>query len=222
MNDRALLSNLDFTLEPGQWTALLGPSGIGKSSLLRLIAGLPTPLKIDGSTLLPNPNDISWMAQDDLLLPWKSVLQNIQLGATLRGEPRDQARAEKLLSAVGLAGFGPRSPTTLSGGERQRVALARTLMEARALVLLDEPFSALDPKTRIDVQDLARRLLEGRTVLMITHDPLEAARLADTAFLMTRAGLRHLPLPTVAHPRQPEDQNVATVQAQMYAELRAL
>jgi putative hydroxymethylpyrimidine transport system ATP-binding protein len=117
------------------------------------------------------------MAQTDLLYPWLRVIDNVMLGSRLRRERRDASRAMHLLERVGLADRARALPMELSGGMRQRTALARTLYEDRPMVLMDEPFSALDAVTRARVQELAAELLHGRTVLLITHDPMEACRL---------------------------------------------
>ena len=170
-----LFENFSLTIANGRVTALLGRSGVGKSTLLRTIAGLARPAA--GRVL--RSGAVAWMAQDDLLLPWASALDNVVLGARLRGEALDYARARTLLAEVGLSAQADSLPHTLSGGERQRVALARTLMEDRAIVLMDEPFASLDALTREEVQALAMKLLDGRTVVLVTHDPLEAANLAD-------------------------------------------
>ncbi|MBC7736663.1 MAG: ABC transporter ATP-binding protein, partial [Candidatus Saccharibacteria bacterium] len=178
----------------GQWTCLLGASGIGKSTLLRLLAGLADGVDFTGSLGasdgFPLRGRVALMAQNDLLLPWLDCLGNVTLGARLRGTAPDLPRARALLEKVGLAGAAQRRPAHLSGGERQRVALARTLMEDCPVLLLDEPFSALDARTRAQMQDLAARLLEGRTVLMVTHDPAEAVRLGHQLLLMTATGIR--------------------------------
>ena len=150
-----LFDGLDIRLEAGVWTCLLGPSGVGKSSLLRLIAGLG-----GGAAGRVRTAPVAYLSQDDLLLPWASVLDNAVLGARLRGERPDFDRARLLLRQVGLAEFLPARPASLSGGERQRVALVRTLMEDRPVVLMDEPFGSLDAITRHRAQDLAARLLE--------------------------------------------------------------
>lgn len=182
-----LLDDLDLELRGGVFTCLLGPSGIGKSSLLRLLAGLTSPgvsgdlRGSDGQSLTGR---VAYMAQQDLLLPWLSVLQNVTLGSRLRNEPPDRDRALDLLARVGLADSALMRPDTLSGGMRQRVALARTLMEDRPLVLMDEPFSGLDALTRLRLQTLAAELLAGRTVLLVTHDPLEALRLGEHILIM--------------------------------------
>jgi putative hydroxymethylpyrimidine transport system ATP-binding protein len=181
-----LFQRLDFTLHGGLCTCLLGPSGVGKSSLLRLIAGLLAPEEGEVACSDQRPLDgrLAWMGQDANLLPWLPVIGNITLGARLRGERADPAAAEALLARVGLAGQRDQLPATLSGGERQRAALARTLMEDRPVVLMDEPFSALDAITRARLQALAAQLLAGRTVLLVTHDPLEALRLGHRIQVM--------------------------------------
>jgi len=191
-----LFEALDLELAPGSWTCLLGPSGVGKTSLLRLIAGLIEPWP--GSTIAcsdgaPIAGRIAYMAQQDLLLPWLSALDNVLLGARLRREPVASAareRARWLLARVGLTAKLASLPAALSGGQRQRVALARTLFEARPLVLMDEPFSALDAITRHQLQALAAELLHGATVLHVTHDPWEALRLADRLYVMAGSPAR--------------------------------
>jgi putative hydroxymethylpyrimidine transport system ATP-binding protein len=187
-----LFRDLAFRLEAGIWTCLLGPSGVGKSSLIRLIAGLAP--KESGTVRCsdgrPLAGRLAWMAQQDSLLPWLSVLGNVTLGARMRGEAPDRARAMKLLDQVGLTEKANHLPATLSGGQRQRTALARTLMEDRPLVLMDEPFSALDAITRARLQALAATLLAGRTVLLVTHDPLEALRLGHRIHIMAGSPAR--------------------------------
>jgi len=181
-----LFENLSLVLPAGQWTCLLGASGVGKTTLLRLLAGLELIATgaIEASDGRPLAGRIAYMAQQDLLLPWLNVLDNLCLGARLRGEPYPTLEAQELLQQLGLEGFAERLPSTLSGGQRQRVALARTLLEACPLVLMDEPFVALDALSRHRLQTLAARLLVGRTVLLVTHDPLEALRLGHQVFVL--------------------------------------
>ena len=185
--DGKLFDDLTVQLPGGQLTALLGASGIGKTSLLRVVAGLQPAL--NGQILADDGRGlagrIAYMGQQDLLLPWLTTAGNVTIGAALRGERPDHDRAHRLLDQVGLGANTRAMPGTLSGGMRQRVALARTLYENRPVVLMDEPFSALDAVTRAHMQTLAAELLHGRTVLLITHDPLEACRLAQRVLVMS-------------------------------------
>jgi len=142
------------------------------------------------------------------------------LGARLRGEQADTSRAEHLLQAVGLDVHADKKPHALSGGQRQRVALARTLMEDRAIILLDEPFSALDARTRAEMQELAFGLLEGRTVLLVTHDPGEAARLGHSILVMTESGLTEIAPPAAQPPREVDDIETLAAQAALLKRLR--
>jgi putative hydroxymethylpyrimidine transport system ATP-binding protein len=190
---RALFDGLDLTLPAGEFTCLLGPSGVGKSSLLRLIADLApeaSASRLAAADGLPLAGRIAWMDQRDVLFPWLTLLQNVTLGARLRGEPPDLDRARALLARVGLEGRERDRPAALSGGMRQRAALARTLMEDRPIVLMDEPFSAVDALSRLRLQELAAELLAGRTVLLVTHDPMEALRIADRIHVLAGAPAR--------------------------------
>ncbi len=203
MGGRALFGPLALTIPAGEWTCLLGPSGVGKSTILRLIAGLEIGGVFDGDITFADapasPAPVAYMAQSDLLFPWLDVTGNVTIGARLRGETPDHARAARLIDQVGLTLQAAQKPATLSGGQRQRAALARTLMEDRPVILLDEPFSALDARTRAEMQALAARLLTGRTVLLVTHDPAEAARLARTIYILDERGL-HTSLPPMSPP----------------------
>lgn len=220
-----IVAPLDLRIAGGAWTCLLGASGVGKSTLLRLIAGVAEGVTLTGriaaSDGAPLRNRIAMMAQSDLLMPWLSITQNVTLGARLRGTAPDLARAAALLEQVGLADHADKRPGALSGGQRQRAALARTLMEDRPLVLLDEPFSALDARTRAQVQDLTADLLRGRTVLMVTHDPAEAARLADHITILTEDGHGDWPAPPGAAPRAVDDPAMLHTTGALLARLRA-
>jgi putative hydroxymethylpyrimidine transport system ATP-binding protein len=180
----------------GAWTCLLGRSGVGKTTILKLIAGLDEHITFTGdmssSDGKPLAGRIALMSQTDNLLPWLSVRGNIMLGSRMRQEHSQSEQADALIERVGLTEFSDRKPHTLSGGMRQRVALARTLMEDRPIMLLDEPFSALDAGLRAEMQELAAELFTGKTVLLITHDPAEAARMGDRLYLMTGFGIENL------------------------------
>ena len=180
----------------GGWTCLLGRSGVGKTTILKLIAGLDEHISFTGdissSDAMPLAGRIALMSQTDNLLPWLSVRGNVMLGSRMRREHGQSDQADALIERVGLTEFSDRKPHTLSGGMRQRVALARTLMEDRPIMLLDEPFSALDAGLRAEMQELAAELFAGKTVLLITHDPAEAARMGGQALSDDRRRYRRL------------------------------
>lgn len=179
-----LFKDFDFSVAQGEWIALLGSSGIGKSTLLRAIAGLETQSIQQGH--IQYQGKIAWLAQQDSLYPWLSVLDNVQLQQHLSATKiaQTQAKARDLLSAVKMSQDLDKPCYQLSGGQRQRVALARTLMQDADIVLMDEPFSALDAVTKLQLQDLSRQLLAHKTVVLITHDPQEALHLADGIYVL--------------------------------------
>jgi len=226
-NGRALFDDLDVELPAGQWTCLLGPSGVGKSTLLRHILGLEpgegagdSIVCSDGARLAGRA---AFMAQRDGLFPWLSARKNVGLGRRLRGQTLadTDTKIDEMLDAVGLAENGGDLPATLSGGMRQRVALARTLMEDRPTVFMDEPFSALDAINRVRLQDLAARLLRGRTVLLVTHDPLEALRLGHRIHVMSGrpARLNEAMIPDGAPPRRVDDAKILEAQGEILRRL---
>lgn len=221
---RPLFSGLDLTISAGGWTCLLGPSGVGKSTVLRLLAGLDTGGRFSG-TITADDNKavagrIAFMAQTDLLAPWLDVLGNVTLGARLRGERADLERARALVERVGLTEHAAKLPASLSGGMRQRVALARVLMEDRPIVLLDEPFAALDARTRAEMQELAFETLEGRTVLLVTHDPAEAVRLGHRIFILSEQGLAEVEAPALLPIRAVEAPETMDMQVRLFRALK--
>ncbi len=225
VNDEPVFADIDLTLGAGGWTCLLGVSGVGKTTILRMIAGLSTEATFEGEIAASDGaalgGRVAYMAQSDLLLSWATVEENVTLGARLRGETPALGRARDLIADVGLEAHATKKPNALSGGQKQRVALARTLMEDRPVILLDEPFSALDARTRADMQELAYRLLDGRTVLLVTHDPGEAARLADAIVVMTEAGAKEVAPPPGLAPRAIDDPDFQAAQAHLFTRLRA-
>src|SRR3954447_6054291 len=196
--DRVVLDRLDLAIDDDELVVLLGPSGCGKSTLLRLLAGLDRP---DGGRI-EVPAKRAVVFQGDRLLPWQRVLRNVTLG--LQG-PDAAQRARKALADVHLAGPEPAWPKQLSGGEAQRVALARALVAEPELILLDEPFAALDAITRVRMHDLVRELRRKHhaSMLLVTHDVDEAIALADRIVVMAdgRIGSAH-PVPLSAADRE--------------------
>ncbi|CAH6816427.1 Uncharacterized ABC transporter ATP-binding protein HI_0354 [Vibrio chagasii] len=213
-SERATLSGLSLNLSAGKWTVLLGRSGCGKTTVLRYLAGLlGDKVEWQGvlatSDELPLTDRIAYMAQQDLLLPWLSVIDNVCLSHRFQNTTNKHLNTEQknqafeLLASVGLADYADTMPDQLSGGMRQRVALARTLMQDKPVVLMDEPFSALDAVTRHKLQSLAYELLRDKTVVLITHDPQEAVRLADNLYVLqgTPASAHSLSVPHTSTPR---------------------
>jgi ABC-type nitrate/sulfonate/bicarbonate transport system ATPase subunit len=191
------LAPLDLQIETGRFVSLVGPSGCGKSTLFNIIAGLLHPTEgrvlIDNEDATGTVGRVGYMLQKDLLLPWRTVLDNVILGMEIQGLPRRDARrrALPLLQKYGLGGFEYLYPDLLSGGMRQRAALLRTLLIDTDVILLDEPFGALDAQTKAQVQEWLMRLWTDfqKTVVFITHDVDEAIYLSDEIYVMgTRPG----------------------------------
>jgi ABC-type nitrate/sulfonate/bicarbonate transport system ATPase subunit len=188
---------IDLQIESGRFVSLVGPSGCGKSTLFNIIAGLLVPTEgrvlIDGEDLTGAIGRVGYMLQKDLLLPWRTVLDNVILGMEIQGVSRRHARqrALPLLQKYGLAGFEYLHPNLLSGGMRQRAALLRTLLIDTDVILLDEPFGALDALTKAQMQEWLMQLWTDfqKTVVFITHDVDEAIYLSDEINMMgTRPG----------------------------------
>ena len=193
------LDGVDFSLEEKTFTSLVGPSGCGKTTILSLIAGLLKPsggeILLDGKKIEKNDGRIGYMFQRDHLFEWRSIWQNIILGLEVQGLKKDAkklALAEELLKKYDLYNFKDKKPRQLSGGMRQRVALIRTLVLEPSLLLLDEPFSALDFQTRLkvcdDVYDIIKS--EEKTALLVTHDISEALSMSDKLIILTKRPAR--------------------------------
>jgi len=222
-----LFDDLNADIGSGRATCLLGTSGVGKTSLLKAIAGLAA--CEPGSSITDRDGRrlegrVAYMAQQDLLLPWLTVLDNVTLGSRYRRESAPRDEALHLLEKVGLADSANARPDKLSGGMRQRAALARTLMEHRPVVLLDEPFAALDAVTRARLQELAAELLANRTLVLVTHDPLEALRLGHAVRVLQGRPAKLGPaIEPPGHPlRSFSDPSVLKLQAELMTDLLAV
>lgn len=219
-----LFADLSLTLKGGHTTCILGPSGCGKSTLLKLMAGSPN-LDFTGRIRFEPTTDstVAWMSQNDLLLPWFTLLDNVLLGARLRGELSHEKRAKALalIREAGLTDYEDTLPAALSGGMRQRGALLRTLMEERPVILMDEPFSALDALTRVRLQNLAARLTVGATVVLVTHDPMEALRLGHNIVVLGGTPVKMIETiePAGLPPREAGNPEVTTLYANLLKRL---
>ncbi|MCR6491570.1 ABC transporter ATP-binding protein [Cellulomonas sp. P24] len=187
------LRDVSFTVEPGQFCAVVGPTGCGKSTTLTMVAGLEPPsagvVRVGGRAVDGIADHMSFMFQNDALLPWKSVLQNVALGPRFRGVPKAEAleKAREWIRVVGLTGFEDHHPHQLSGGMRKRATLAASLISEPSILLMDEPFGALDVQTKAIMSNELLTLWERTkpSVIFITHDLEEAVALADRVVVMT-------------------------------------
>ncbi len=188
-----VLRDVSLTVDEGEFVSIIGPSGCGKSTLLNIVSGLMDPdagiVALHGDSSATRLGEVAYMQQRDLLLPWRNVLDNAALGLVLNGVSSSDGRARALeaLPVFGLQGFAETYPEQLSGGMRQRVALMRTTLLERDLLLLDEPFGALDAMTRSDLQSWLAGLFESSSmgVLLVTHDVEEALILSDRVIVMS-------------------------------------
>jgi NitT/TauT family transport system ATP-binding protein len=217
------LDEVSLTVAPGEFTCLVGASGCGKSTLLSLVAGLERPT----SGMLHVAGKVALMFQEAALFPWLTAAGNVELALRAQGVPRGERKraARELLETVRLGGFGGRRPHELSGGMRQRVALARALAQEADVLLMDEPFGALDAMTRDVLHDELDRITAGRalTVLFVTHNVREAVRLGDrVVVLSSRPGrvLAEFPV-SVGRPRRIDSAPVAELAATITDTLRA-
>lgn len=197
--DVPLFQRLSFSVEEGEFVSILGPSGCGKSTVLNLLAGILTPesgeMRVDGQRIAGMNAHFAYMPQNDLLFPWKTIIQNVCLHAHLHGsEKAARERALELFPMFGLAGYENAYPGELSGGMRQRAAFARTVLTGSDLLLLDEPFSALDYLTRLSMREwlLEQWEQEQKTVLFITHDVEEALFLSSRILVVESSPITHL------------------------------
>ena len=221
-----LFEHLDLMLLPNEWVSLLGCSGVGKSTLLRLIAGLDTQGKIQGNIIFHPNIRVAWLPQKDTLYPWLSIVDNVQLENILFGKKSTKTtlQAKVLLEQVGMSEHLHKNCYQLSGGQKQRVALARVLMQNADLVLLDEPFSALDAISRYQLQNLAYELLKNKSVLLVTHDPQEALHLSQRIFVLrspqsNQPALSDVIKPEGKAPRELNQENLWILQQQLLNEL---
>lgn len=188
-----ILQAIDLAVWHGEFVTVLGPSASGKSTLFNIIVGLEEPdegtIRLDGEAINKRTGRVAYMPQKDLLLPWRTVLDNVILGPEIANMAREEAtqRASELIPLFGLAGFENSYPSTLSGGMRQRAALLRTFLFQKDMLLLDEPFGALDALTRMELQEWLLDVWEQfkHTILFITHDVDEAIFLSDRVYVMT-------------------------------------
>ncbi|MDV6227507.1 ABC transporter ATP-binding protein [Nitratireductor aquimarinus] len=209
LGETAVLDDVSLHVGQGEFVSILGPSGAGKSTLFRLLTGALTPdrgaILRDGVPLKRDGQTFAFMPQRDALMPWRRIIDNVILGLEVQGVPRAEARARALplFAEFGLEGFEQRYPAELSGGMRQRAALLRTVIQARPIQLLDEPFGALDALTRAQMQ----RWLEDRwraarwTTLLVTHDVREAVALSDRIYVLSRRPARVISEVVVRAPR---------------------
>ncbi|OOF40483.1 phosphonate ABC transporter ATP-binding protein [Rodentibacter rarus] len=227
--DQTLFERINLSLHKKEWVSLLGSSGVGKSTLLRLIAGINTPGSIQGQINVEPNVRIAWLPQKDTLYPWLSIVDNVQLYAVLYGKKSSKTieQAKLLLDKVGMFSHLHKACSQLSGGQRQRVALARTLMQNADLILLDEPFSALDAISRHQLQNLAYELLQEKSVLLVTHDPQEALRLSQRILVLrslhpNKSATLSAPLiPTGKAPRKFDQANLWELQQHLLQTLSA-
>ena len=193
-DNKKLFENLDFSIKEGEFVSLLGPSGCGKSTILKLLTGVIQAetgrITVDGQPVTGLSEHFAYMPQNDLLFPWKTILDNVCLYGQIHGSMDEMRReASKNFPAFGLEGYETKYPSSLSGGMRQRAAFLRTALCKADILLLDEPFGALDVITRGDMQDwlISMRARLNRTVLLVTHDMDEALYLSDRILILNQA-----------------------------------
>jgi ABC-type nitrate/sulfonate/bicarbonate transport system ATPase subunit len=230
--DRLVLDGLEITVADGEFVSIIGPSGCGKSTLFNILAGLEHPdsggVSVSGEDATGRTEHFAYMPQKDSLLPWRRVLDNASLGLQLQGASKREARAaaDQLFPTFGLDGYQRSWPGQLSGGMRQRVALLRTVVQKRTVLLLDEPFGALDSLTRTQMQVWLTEVWERYhwTVVLITHDIREAVFLSDRVYALTPrpARIRAEHVIDLPRPRGPEtftDPRAVAIEGRLLAAL---
>ncbi|ASK61018.1 ABC transporter ATP-binding protein [Virgibacillus phasianinus] len=187
---KSVLENVTFSVDEGEFVSLLGPSGSGKSTLFHLIGGISTPdtgeIYLDGKQINGKSGAISYTPQSPSLLPWRTILQNVLLGAELHGE-KNEKEAVKMIRRAGLAGYENAYPHQLSGGMKQRAAFVRSLLSPQSIICLDEPFSALDEFTRLEMQQWLLKIWNEhkKSILFVTHNLEEAIYLSDRIIVLS-------------------------------------
>ena len=220
------ITNVTLEVAAGEFVSIVGPTGCGKSTTLSLVSGLEPAsrgtIQVHGATVDGIPNGVGYMFQSDAILPWKNVLDNVALGLRYNGVTKAEAneRAREWISRVGLGGFEDRYPHQLSGGMRKRVAMAQTLIGEPSLLLMDEPFGALDVQTREFMQDQLLELWSGTgaAVVFVTHDLTEAIALADRVVVMTAgpATIKSVVDVTLERPRKVEEIRLTPAFTELY------
>ena len=223
----AAIQDVSFSLQKGQFLSILGPSGCGKSTLFNLIAGLMQPdcgdIRLQGESMLLRPGLTGYMLQKDLLLPWRTIADNIILSKTLHGTRRQAALKSAVsdIAACGLRDLLNRRPDECSGGQRQRAALVRTLQTGKPLLLLDEPFGALDAQTRYQMEEEVLRIwqAEKRTVIFVTNNIEEALFLGDRIVLLSAcpAKVKEIYIPRLERPRNNIDPDFLALREEIEA-----
>lgn len=201
VEDFSIIDHLSFEVQNGEFVSIIGASGCGKSTIFRLVNKLLTPasgvIRVDGESIETKKNYCGYMPQQDLLFSWRTVRENLMLPMEIQGgylKEQMQKKADDALQSVGLADWGDKTPKELSGGMRQRAAFARTVLTGSDLLLLDEPFSALDYLTRLSMREwlLEQWEKEKKTVLFITHDVEEAVFLSSRILVVEQSPITHL------------------------------
>lgn len=214
-----VLDKVNLEVKEGEFVSIVGPSGCGKTTLLNIIAGLERVdkgnIKLNSIPVDKRLGKIGYVQQKDLLFPWRSVLDNAILGLEIKGASRNEARqkALSLINAFGLKGFENQFPSTLSGGMRQRLAFLRTVLLDQDILLLDEPFGALDALTRVRMREWLHNLWErfNRTIILVTHDIDEALFLSDRVYVFSKRPGR-IVLKQIVNLKRPRDRKIVTSQ----------